>query len=363
VGLNPGAQDVTINLIGINGNSNLQFGVVPTYTWLNPYKGQTSILTPSNSAGITVNAPLKLPSVVVYTLISGYNGVPGCKRIDTVNIRVVDCRPVRNVKFTTTEVNDTICARSCITFQNLTDTMAGGPQKLLWTFEGGSPRTSTATIPTVCYNLPGRPYNVILQVSNPYPISTGGSTLTMGVLGYVKVVDIPNVTIIPPGQSRSDTTVRFGQSVKLVGKGAVTYEWAPNYNITSLTNPSVTVSPFKSTQYILTGYNSKACWSSDTLNVIVVADCGEMYVPNAFSPNHDGANDVLFVRGICLESMTFMIFNRWGEKIFETNDQKVGWDGTYKGEDMNTGVFVFRLEGKTYDGKGFSIKGNITLIR
>lgn len=88
-----------------------------------------------------------------------------------------------------------------------------------------------------------------------------------------------------------------------------------------------------------------------------------MYVPNAFTPNNDKANDVLYVRGICLESISFMIFNRWGEKVFETTDQKIGWDGTYKGEALNTGIFVYRLEGKTHEGKSFSAKGNITLIR
>jgi gliding motility-associated-like protein len=95
----------------------------------------------------------------------------------------------------------------------------------------------------------------------------------------------------------------------------------------------------------------------------VIEDCGEMFVPNAFSPNGDGHNDVLKVNGICLQNLSFMIFNRWGEKVFETIDQETGWDGTYKGEAMNTGVYVYRLEGKTYDGKAFSGKGNITLIR
>ncbi len=366
VGLNPGAADVTINLTGNNTNTGLLFGVVPTYTWVSPYSPPyNSILTPPNSNVVTVNAPIRelnKSSVVTYTLISGYNGVQGCKRIDTVSIRVVDCRPVRSIKFSTSEPNDTICARSCVTFINQTDTMAGGPQKLFWTFKGGSPPTSTAAVQTVCYNVPG-PYDVILRVSNPYPIADGGSTLTIGTLGYVKVVDVPNVTIIAPGQLHSDTIVRFGQSVSLKGSGALTYEWSPGYNITSLTKPNVTVNPFKTTQYVLTGYNSKHCASSDTINVIIIDDCGEMYVPNAFTPNNDGANDVLYVRGICLESLTFMVFDRWGEKVFETADQKIGWDGTYKGEAMNTGVFVYRLEGKTYDGKAFSTKGNITLLR
>lgn len=363
VGLNPGAPDVTLELQAVNGNTTLPFGVVPTYTWLQPYNIKyNSVLTSSTLAGVIINAPLKLPAVVVYTVVSGYNGILGCQRMDTVSVRVVDCRPVRSVTFTTTEVNDTICSRDCITFLNLTDTMAGGPQKLIWQFPGGSPSTSTLQIPTVCYNLPGK-YNVILGVSNPYPIASGGSSLTMGQLSYVKVVDYPNVMIVAPGQERSDTTIRFGTPVKLNGSGALTYEWSPNYNITSLTNPSVTVNPFKTVQYVLKGYNSKKCASSDTINVIVIEDCGEMYVPNAFSPNNDGANDVLYVRGICLESLTFMVFDRWGEKVFETNDQRVGWDGTYKGQLMNSGVFVFRLEGKTYDGKGYSLKGNITLLR
>ncbi len=366
VGLNPGAQDVTINLTASNMNTGLQFGVVPTYTWVSPYPSKyPSILTPVNNNAVTVNAPIKLlnnSSIAVYTLVSGYNGVPGCKRYDTVSVHVVDCRPVRDVKFTTAEKNDTICARNCITFLNLTDTMAGGPQTYTWNFQGGSPSTSTLQIPTVCYNLPGK-YNVILKVKNPYPVSDGGSERVVGELNYIKVVDVPNVTIFSPGQQRSDTTIRFGELVNFNGSGALTYGWFPAYNISSLTNPSVTVKPFKTTQYILTGYNSKSCYSSDTVNVIIIEDCGEMYVPNAFTPNNDGTNDVLYVRGICLQSMTFMIFNRWGEKVFETADQAVGWDGNYKGELMNTGVFVYRLEGKTYNGKSFSLKGNITLIR
>jgi gliding motility-associated-like protein len=365
VGLSPGAPDNIITLTAVNKNTNLQFGVIPTYTWLSPYK-PSSIVTPPNAPGVTVNAPVRTPSVVTYTVISGYNGIFGCKREDTVSIRVIDCRPVRQVAFTTAERNDTICTRQCITFVNLTDTMAGGPQKLTWQFDGGAPKESNEQFPTVCYNLPGR-YNVILTVENQYPLlkpdGSSGSSGNKGVLGYIKVVDIPNVTIFQPGQLANDTTIRFGQEIKVSGSGALTYTWSPNYNISSLVNSQVIVKPFKSTQYILTGYNSKNCYSSDTLNVIVIEDCGTMFVANAFSPNNDGHNDVLKVQGICLQSMVFMIFNRWGEKVFETTDQNIGWDGTYKGSEMNTGVYVFRLEGKTYDGQGYSLKGNVTLIR
>jgi gliding motility-associated-like protein len=366
VGDNPGPPDVVLNLLAENKNTNLQFGVVPTYTWVSPYpKEYNSILTPPNNPGITVSAPLRLPSLVTYTVFSGYNGIPGCRVMDTVTIRVIDCRPVRGVKFTTAEPNDTVCARDCITFINLTDTMAGGPQKVEWTFPGGNPPKSNEPNPTVCYNLPSeRGYNVILKVSNPYPMQNGeGSSAISGFLQYVKVVDVPNITIVPPGQLRSDTVIRFGTEVKLTASGGKSYNWSPNYNISSNTSASVTVKPFRTTQYVLTGYNSKNCASRDTINVIVIEDCGDMYVPNAFSPNADGHNDVLYVQGICLQTMSFMIFNRWGEKVFETTDQKQGWDGSYKGEQLNTGVFVYRLEGKTYDGKAYSSKGNITLVR
>lgn len=367
VGLSPGAPDNTLTLTGVNQNAGLPFGVVPTYTWssgyLQPPCNSQSILTPVNNNSVIVNAPCRLPFLVTYSLISGYNGIPGCRRDDTVTIRGIDCRPVRNIQFETATANDTICTRTCVTFLNHTDTMAGLPQLYEWTFPGGAPVTSTLTNPTICYNLPGI-WNVILKVSNPYPIATGGSTLIAYRNKYIKVVDIPNVTIVPPGQYVSDTTIRFGQCLTLTGSGAKSYMWRPDYKLSNfLTVPVVTVCPQNTTQYILEGWNSSQCHSSDTINVIVVDDCGEMFVPNAFSPNNDGANDVLYVRGECLETLTFMVFNRWGQKVFETTDKNIGWDGTFKGDIMNTGVFVYRLEGKDYDGKGYSLKGNVTLIR
>jgi gliding motility-associated-like protein len=367
VGLSPGAPDNTITLTGNNNNPGLPFGVVPTYTWssgyLNPPCNSQSILTPVNNNSVIVNAPCRLPFLVTYTLLSGFNGIPGCRRVDTVTIRGIDCRPVRNIQFQTATPNDTICTRTCVTFLNQTDTMAGLPQLYEWTFPSGAPPTSTLTNPTICYNLPGT-WNVVLKVSNPYPIATGGSTLIAYRNKYIKVVDIPNVTIIAPGQYKSDTTIRFGQCVTLNGYGAKTYQWNTGYKLSNfITVPNVTVCPQNTTQYILQGWNSSQCSSFDTINVIVVDDCGEMFVPNAFSPNNDGANDVLYVRGECLETLTFMVFNRWGQKVFETTDKNIGWDGTFKGDIMNTGVFVYRLEGKDYDGKGYSLKGNVTLIR
>ena len=117
------------------------------------------------------------------------------------------------------------------------------------------------------------------------------------------------------------------------------------------------------TKYVVTGYNSKKCKYNDTLEVCVVEDCGDMFVPNAFSPNDDKTNDILYVRGKCLDNFTFQIFNRWGEKVFESSNILSGWDGTFNGEPMNSGVFVYRLTGTTLDKQPFNLKGNVTLIR
>ena len=88
-----------------------------------------------------------------------------------------------------------------------------------------------------------------------------------------------------------------------------------------------------------------------------------VYVPNVFSPNGDGFNDILMVRGKAVAEMQFIIYDRWGEKVFETNDINSGWDGTYKGEPMNLAVFVYILTGKYKNGDAIDEKGNFTLLR
>ena len=95
--------------------------------------------------------------------------------------------------------------------------------------------------------------------------------------------------------------------------------------------------------------------------------CGEIFIPNIFSPNGDGQNDTLYVRSNCIKDFTFSIYNRWGEKVFETNDINEGWDGgstkLTNHTDNNTEVFMYYLTGEYKNGDKFIKKGNITLIR
>jgi gliding motility-associated-like protein len=88
----------------------------------------------------------------------------------------------------------------------------------------------------------------------------------------------------------------------------------------------------------------------------------EVFIPDAFSPNGDGNNDVLFVRGNNIKTMHIAIYDRWGEKVFESNDQSTGWDGTYKGKELNSSVFMYYCTWKYLDGGEFRQKGDITLV-
>jgi gliding motility-associated-like protein len=88
-----------------------------------------------------------------------------------------------------------------------------------------------------------------------------------------------------------------------------------------------------------------------------------IYIPNAFTPNNDGINDILYVRGINITDLLFKIYNNWGEEIFKTTSLHEGWDGTYKGQELKTQTFVYTCEATFYDGTKVFKEGNITLIR
>jgi len=88
-----------------------------------------------------------------------------------------------------------------------------------------------------------------------------------------------------------------------------------------------------------------------------------VYVPNVFTPNGDGSNDVFFVNGKGITGLSVKIYNRWGNKVFEINNLNESWDGTYKGSDQNTAVFVYVLEANFENGKTVTESGNVSLVR
>ena len=91
--------------------------------------------------------------------------------------------------------------------------------------------------------------------------------------------------------------------------------------------------------------------------------CHEIFVPSAFSPNDDRDNDTLFVRGDCIKSMHFRIYDRWGINVFSSGDPATGWTGTDNGTKLGAQVFFYSLEATMNDNKVVYRQGNISLIR
>ena len=140
--------------------------------------------------------------------------------------------------------------------------------------------------------------------------------------------------------------------------------WSPTIGLscTDCINPSV-LTYEQSNDYVATvTYSPYACVTNATATIQVENNL-MYFVPNGFSPQGDGINDEFLVYGEALKDFSLVIFNRWGEKVFETNVQSQGWDGTFKGILQSPGVFTYYLDATYLDDKEISTKGSITLIR
>ena len=144
------------------------------------------------------------------------------------------------------------------------------------------------------------------------------------------------------------------------------YTWFPFTGLSSITGQTVTASGLDSDMTYEVTISGGGCEVRTLVSITVLEFiCGDIYifVPKAFTPNADGENDMLYVRGQNLIEVDFKIFDRWGERVFETTDQSVGWDGTFKGELLDPDVYVYHLKAICFDGQETLIKGNVTLMR
>ena len=109
-------------------------------------------------------------------------------------------------------------------------------------------------------------------------------------------------------------------------------------------------------------FNSYSC-SDTSYQLVEILPVDDIFVPSAFSPNGDGFNDVMYVRGRKIKEVKFVIYNRWGEKVFETTDKNIGWNGRHRGEKAQSSVYVYYVEAEVEDVGRVEQKGNITLVR
>ncbi len=170
-----------------------------------------------------------------------------------------------------------------------------------------------------------------------------------------------------------DITIEMGDSYEIESMintfDSLVYFWDPPTNLSCLTCPSPFASPVEGVLYTLTVMDSSGCVARDDILIEVDKD-RNVFIPNVFSPNFDGTNDIFMVYGGngVEEVLSFTIFDRWGEQLFEAknfqpNDPVFGWNGTFKGEDMDPAVFVYMIEILFVDERKVTYKGDVTLVK
>lgn len=163
-------------------------------------------------------------------------------------------------------------------------------------------------------------------------------------------------------------SIAFGGSTGIhVTPSGFNYSWSSpgDFLDPNSANTIVTPSNFGLNTYYVTVTNG-ACTRIDTVLIYtfeLICDEPDIFVPNAFTPNNDGNNDVLSVRANNLTEVYFTVYDRWGEQVFETNDINLGWDGIFKGKMSDPDVYVYYLTGLCVEGQEFFKKGNVTLIK
>jgi gliding motility-associated-like protein len=166
-----------------------------------------------------------------------------------------------------------------------------------------------------------------------------------------------------PLQPQANTPTTFTKSSSI---DAVRFRWDFGDGDSLLTVSRAPVThQYRATgqfQACLTAYNSLGCPRQicQPVQALVIP---AIDVPNAFTPMTGDANSILYVRGYGISQMKFTIWNRWGQKVFETNDPNIGWNGKFNGVMQPMDVFVYTLSATFFDGVEVNKKGDITLIR
>ncbi len=167
----------------------------------------------------------------------------------------------------------------------------------------------------------------------------------------------------------SKDTIYEGESSQLnstILNNNYAYSWQPVGGLSNSTISNPIATPGATTTYTVIATDPYGCTWTDTITIYitdVICDEPYIYVPNAFTPNNDGKNDVLKVESSVGYDLVFQIFDRWGELVFETTDIDRAWDGNFNGKELSAGVYVYHLTLICYNHHTFSKKGNITLIR
>lgn len=339
--------------------NNLSSNNPTSYLWTFP-GGTPNTSTTANPGNICYD------SAGVYSVSLLVTNQYGSHQFDSPNsINIINCdSAVAGILMDND--NGELCDNGCITF-TFNDTLGGVPDELIWTFEGNTNDTLTTPFYTTpiqrCWVDTLGEFIVSVSAINSY-------NNTVYSVFYDTIVIHPS-PIIYAGEDifvdySDDTYIRAevrDAAGDIFSPAGGTIEWSPS---TYLTSPnelgSDAIQVLDSVIYTVTYTDINGCVATDDVKVDVnfVFDID---VPSAFTPNA-AVNNLLFVKGkISIKTLSFMVYNRYGQKVFETSNIDEGWDGTHNGKELNPGVFVYFLKVSYVDGSTGALKGNVTLIK
>jgi gliding motility-associated-like protein len=319
----------------VGGSVMLQGTGADSYIWASP----------DNSLSCyNCQNPIATPVTTTTYILTGYTTF-GCSKSDTVVVNVIQPQNV-----TIASPADSICVGQSVQLK------ASGETSYLWTPATGlnnpnisNPIASPDT--TTIYQVIGTDYKSCFADTQSVKIN---------VFNYPTINAGPDVTIIP------------GASYQINASGSSDINaivWSPPAGLSCTTCLTPVATPILTTTYIVSVTNNGGCTASDSITIIVLCSSNNLFVPNTFSPNGDGMNDVFYVRGTGLSRIqSMLIFNRWGQVVFEkkdfaANDPSAGWDGTINGKPAPVDVYVYTLEVICNNSQIVPYHGNVALIR
>ena len=249
--------------------------------------------------------------------------------------------------------DETICFGDTVQLQSFNQNPA---QTLTysWTPTGSILAGATSPAPVVA---PGQTTVYIATITNNLGC-TFIDSITVSVLP-----DFPNllITALPDTIIPGDTA-----QLTVILNTTYEYEWSPTDNMDDPTVFNPKVWPLESTTYSVTVTDVNGCTEEASVRVFVRdPECIDpfIFVPNAFSPNGDGENDFFEVYGWPVEELHMVVYNRWGQKVFETREVNGRWDGRFKGQELPPDVFGYYVEVRCIGGATYFKRGNVTLLK
>ncbi len=279
----------------------------------------------------------------IYNVSLTVSGEQGCKGM-TARHMTINPLPVANIV-----AIDSVCRDAAFTL-NGTGTSTAGIIAYQWTPSvglsnpGASPTTASASTS-------GSFFLVVVD---------GNGCVSPPVSKYIYVQQ-------PAPSYQWDTTVVVGQTIPMnsnLGSG-FTYSWSPLSDLSCMSCMYPVSSSTVNITYSVEVTDNMRCFNVTNTYTIFVDPQTSVDVPTAFTPNGDGINDVIYVDGWGIRKLNyFKVFNRWGQLLFESNDIKIGWDGTYNGVPQNMETYVYQVSVTTYlDQKDLIKTSSFRLIR